>query len=90
MGCEEKSGLAAAKDFSFQEAAKLGGTDGIQAARRLIQQENPRLVNESASEAQTLHGTGRERTNLAVEDFFEMKLSASCAMRLAEAAPEAG
>ena len=74
VGSEEQSRFAAAENFGLQEPAKLGSADGVQAARRFIQQENARLVEKCTNEAYALHRTGRERAHLPVEGVLEMKL----------------
>ena len=74
MGGEKQCSFAEAENFGLQEASKLGGGDGIQTARRFIQQKNARPVNKSPSEAQPLHGAGRKRAHLPVEGFFKMEL----------------
>src|SRR6266513_1696635 len=56
-----------AQDFRFQEAAKLRGGDGVEAARRLVEQQDAGPMEKGASEAETLDRAGGERAHLAVE-----------------------
>lgn len=74
VGSEEQSRFAATENFGLQEPAKLGSADGVQAARRLVQQENARPVKKSTRETCALHRSGRECAHLPVKGFFEIKL----------------
>ena len=50
-----------AHDFRFQEAAKLRGGDGVEAARRLVEQQDAGPMEKGASEAETLDRASGER-----------------------------
>ncbi len=71
---EEQGSLAMAKDFRFQEAAKLRGGDGVEAARGLVEKQDTGLVKKCASQAEALDRAGGKRAHLAVERFAELKL----------------
>jgi hypothetical protein len=66
--------MAAAQNFGLEEAAKLGSGDGIEAARRFIEEKNTRLVEQSASKAQSLDCAGGESPDLTVERFSKLEL----------------
>ena len=74
MRSEEQGSITAAQNLGFEEPAKLGSSDGVETARRLIEKQNTRLVKKRASEAEALNGAGRERAQLAVESFRKMEL----------------
>jgi len=74
MRSEEQGSVAAAEDFGFEEAAKFRGSDGVQAASGFVEQKYVRLVEQGASETQTLDRSRGERAELAVECFSEMEL----------------
>lgn len=74
VGGEEQGSIAAAKHLGFEEAAKFGSGDSVQAARRFIKEEDAWLMQQGAGEAQSLHRAGRKGADLAVKRFFEMEL----------------
>ena len=74
MGGEKQSCFSAVQNFGLQKAAEFRGADSVQAAGRFIQQEYTGLMEKRASEAQALHGAGRERAHLPVERCFQLKL----------------
>ncbi len=74
VGGEEQGGVAALQDFRFEEAAEFGGGDGVQAARGLVEEQDARLMQEGAREADALHGAGGERADLAVDGVFQVEL----------------
>src|SRR5882762_8960038 len=63
-----------AQDFRFQEAPKLRGGDGIEAARRLVEEQDAGPMEKSASQAETLDGAGGKCAHLAVEGFAQLEL----------------
>ncbi len=71
---EEQRSIAAAEDFGFEEAAKIGGGDRVEAAGGFIEEEDAGLVEQGASEAEALDCAGGKRAHLAVQGFFEMEL----------------
>jgi len=71
---EEQGSIAAAENLGLEEAAKFGSGDSVKAARGFIEEKDAGLVEQSAGEAQALHGAGRKRAHLAIESFFDMEL----------------
>ena len=71
---EEQGRLAILKDFRFQETAKFGRGDGVEAARRFIKEQDAGLVEKGASQAEALDRSAGERAHLPVERFAELKL----------------
>ena len=74
VGSEEQSCLTGPENLGFQETAKLGGANGVETARRLIEQENAGLMEESTAKTETLQRAGRKSAHLPVESFLDMKL----------------
>ena len=67
VGGEEEGGAARVDDFGFEEAAKIGSGEGVQTAGGLVKKQNTGLMQQSAEQAETLHGAGRESADLAIE-----------------------
>ena len=63
-----------AQDFRFQEAPKLRGGDGIEAARRLVEEQDAGPMEKSASQAETLNRAGGKCAHLAIERFAQLEL----------------
>jgi len=74
VGGEEQGSVAVLENFGLEEAAEFGGGDGVEAARRLVEQQDARLVQQGTGEAEALDGAGGEGADLAAERFFQMKL----------------
>jgi hypothetical protein len=73
VGRKKERGGAGTEDFGFKETAKLGGGDGVEAAGGLVKKQDTGLVEESASETESLDGAGGKSADLAIESFGEMK-----------------
>ncbi len=71
---EEKRCCAALQHLAFQKLTKRGGGDGVEAARRLIEQEDVWRMKEGAREAKPLQGTGGKSADLSVERLAQLKL----------------
>lgn len=78
MRREQQGGAAVAQNFSFQEVPEFHGGDGVQAAGGFIQEEDARLVKQSTSQAETLHGSRRQCAQLTIKGIGEFKLFAQC------------
>ena len=74
MGNKKQRSLTVAQQFRSQKAPEFRCSDGVQAARRLVEEQNFGLVEQRASEAEALNRTGRKRANLAIERFAKMEL----------------
>ena len=70
---EQQSGVAGLQDVVFEKVAKVGGGDGVQAARGFIEQQHARLMQECAGQAQPLNSSGGERAHLAIESVADSK-----------------
>ena len=66
--------MAVAHDFRFQETSKFGGGDGVEAARRFVEEQDSGTMKKSACQAEALNGSGGKCAHLAVERFAEVKL----------------
>lgn len=64
---------AAAHDFHFQETAKFGGRERVEAAGGLVQKQHGWGVEKSAGESQALEHSARVGARLAVQDFLQAK-----------------
>ena len=64
---EEQRRIFPRKDFRFQEMPEIGGDDGVEAARRFIQQQHLRLMKQCAEQAESLDRAGGKRARLAVQ-----------------------
>lgn len=71
---KEQSGVAGFQHTVLEKAAKLGGGNGIQAARGFIEEEDAGMVQKGAGQAETLNGSGGERAHLAIQGFREREL----------------
>jgi len=71
---EKERSIAAPENLLFEEAAKIHGGDGVQAARRLIEKKNARLVKQGASKTEALDGAGGKCADLAVEHLAKLEL----------------
>jgi hypothetical protein len=74
MRGEENGSSAGLQDLSFQDVPKFCGGERVDAARRLIEEENAGPVKQGAREAEALYGAGRKCPDLAVECFREAQL----------------
>jgi hypothetical protein len=86
VGSEENRGGSGLQDLRLEEVAELGCGNDVDAASGFVQKENARAMEESASQAEALNGTGRKRADLAIEEFAEDKLAG----QLADALPSRG
>ena len=71
---KEQSGVAGLQDTVLKKMAEFSGGNGIDAARRFIEKQHMRTVEQCASEAEALHGSGRKRAHLAIESVLELEL----------------
>jgi|SRR5689334_587789 len=74
VGGEEQGGIAGFQNVVFEKIAKFGGGNGVEAARRFVEQQDARMVKERARQAQALHGAGGKRPHLAIESVLELEL----------------
>lgn len=64
----EKKGCALTRqDFGFQEAAEIGGSEGIETAGGFIEEKHFGLVEKRADQTQALDGARGEGAHLTVE-----------------------
>jgi hypothetical protein len=62
------------QEFRFKKMSKGEGSDGVEAARWLIEEQGSRRMKKSASETEALDSAGGKRADLAVEEFGEFEL----------------
>jgi hypothetical protein len=76
MRSENERCAAALDDLFLEEPAKICGGEGIEAARRLVEKEHGRLMQQRASQAEPVRHASGERADLAVE--FLLNLQPFC------------
>ena len=64
---EQQRSVLPCKDFRFQEMPEISGGDGVEAARRFIQQQYLRLMEQRANQAEALDRAGRKHACLAIQ-----------------------
>jgi hypothetical protein len=71
---KEQGSAPMAKDFGFQETAEFRGADGVETARGLVKEKHAGMVEQDASQAETLNGAGGESAHLAIQGFADLEL----------------
>lgn len=71
---KEKCRALMAQDLGFQKVSKIGGGEGIEAARGFVEQHNLRLMEKGAKKTKALDGTTRKGPHLAVERIGDLEL----------------
>lgn len=67
VGGKKQRSPAALDDFNFEQAAKIRGSERIEAAGGLVKQKDGGVVEKSAGKPEAVGHTGRESANLTVE-----------------------
>ena len=70
---QQRSALSG-DDFFFQEAPELCCGNGVQAARRFVQEQHLWLMKQRAQQTETLNGPRRKVTHLAIKRFAQFEL----------------